>query len=84
MNTCAISKGSVHFAAKMATHALASMLDELMGRNRNLAPSDQRNDPRWDDQEVVMQMIQLSDVGYQPVHFDFVTMLRHCCVYDGL
>ena len=36
----------------MAANVLASMLDELMGRDRNLAPSDRKNDTRWDDTEV--------------------------------
>jgi hypothetical protein len=36
----------------MAANVLASMLDELMGRDRNLAPSDRKNDTRWDDSEV--------------------------------
>ena len=38
---------------KMAASAAAALLDELMGRNRNLAPSDERTEVRWDDPEVV-------------------------------
>lgn len=37
---------------KMASHALAAMLDELMGRGRNLAPSEQKSETRWDDTDV--------------------------------
>jgi len=37
----------------MATSAIASMLDELMGRNRNLAPDDENNrETKWSDSEV--------------------------------
>ena len=37
----------------MATSQIASMLDELMGRNRNLAPDDAANrETKWSDQEV--------------------------------
>ena len=30
----------------------AQLLDELMGRDRNLAPSDHREEKRWDDADV--------------------------------
>ena len=37
----------------MATSQIASMLDELMGRNRNLAPDDANNrETKWSDSEV--------------------------------
>jgi len=37
----------------MATSAIASMLDELMGRNRNLHPDDENNkEAKWSDAEV--------------------------------
>ncbi|KAL4240660.1 Luc7-like protein 3 [Mactra antiquata] len=36
----------------MASNALAQMLDELMGRDRNLAPTEKRSEPKWDDPEV--------------------------------
>ncbi|WAQ95217.1 LC7L3-like protein [Mya arenaria] len=36
----------------MASNALAQMLDELMGRDRNLNPTEKRNDPKWDDPDV--------------------------------
>jgi len=37
----------------MATSQIASMLDELMGRNRNLAPDDENNrETKWSDSEV--------------------------------
>ncbi|KAK6192197.1 hypothetical protein SNE40_003709 [Patella caerulea] len=32
--------------------AAAALLDELMGRDRNLQPSDQRTETRWDDKDV--------------------------------
>lgn len=36
----------------MASQALAAMLDELMGRDRNLAPTEKGPEPKWDDPEV--------------------------------
>ncbi|XP_048760962.1 luc7-like protein 3 [Ostrea edulis] len=36
----------------MASHALAQMLDELMGRDRNLAPTEKRDQVHWNDPEV--------------------------------
>ena len=37
----------------MATSQIASMLDELMGRNRNLAPDDAANkELKWSDPDV--------------------------------
>ncbi len=36
----------------MATAQLASMLDELMGRNRNVAPNENVRELRWSDPEV--------------------------------
>ena len=37
----------------MAAEA-AKLLDELMGRNRNAAPTENRRDIHWDDPEVIM------------------------------
>lgn len=36
----------------MATAHLASMLDELMGRNRNVAPNENVRELQWSDSEV--------------------------------
>ncbi|XP_046369991.1 luc7-like protein 3 isoform X2 [Haliotis rufescens] len=36
----------------MAAGAAAALLDELMGRDRNLAPSEQRSETHWSDPEV--------------------------------
>lgn len=36
----------------MAAAAAAALLDELMGRSRNLAPTEQSSEVRWDDDEV--------------------------------
>ncbi len=33
----------------MASSAIASMLDELMGRNRNLMPNEKPKDVHWSD-----------------------------------
>lgn len=38
--------------AKMAVAAAAALLDELMGRYRNLAPTDKTKDLNWEDPEV--------------------------------
>lgn len=37
---------------KMASHALAQMLDELMGKDRNLAPTEKRDQVHWSDPDV--------------------------------
>ncbi|KAJ8317869.1 hypothetical protein KUTeg_002960 [Tegillarca granosa] len=36
----------------MASNALAAMLDELMGRDRNLAPTEKKNELHWEDPEL--------------------------------
>lgn len=36
----------------MAVLAAAQLLDELMGRHRNMAPSDKTKDLNWEDPEV--------------------------------
>ena len=36
----------------MAASQAAALLDELMGRDRNLAPTEKRAELRWDDPEV--------------------------------
>ncbi|XP_060068636.1 luc7-like protein 3 [Ylistrum balloti] len=36
----------------MASHALSQMLDELMGRDRNLAPTEKKSELHWQDSEV--------------------------------
>ena len=36
----------------MATSQIASMLDELMGRNRNVAPNENVRELQWSDPEV--------------------------------
>lgn len=33
------------------------MLDELMGRDRNLAPTEKRREVRWDNPEVMLLKI---------------------------
>lgn len=42
----------------MASNALAAMLDELMGRDRNLAPTEKKNELHWEDSEVYISIIQ--------------------------
>ena len=32
--------------------ALSSLLDELMGKNRNAAPNEKLNEQHWSDEEV--------------------------------
>lgn len=36
----------------MAVLAAAQLLDELMGRNRNVAPSEKTKELNWEDSEV--------------------------------
>lgn len=40
-------------AEKMAVLAAAALLDELMGRNRNIAPNDKAKELNWEDPEVM-------------------------------
>lgn len=40
----------------MAVLAAAQLLDELMGRNRNLAPSDKTKELNWEDSEVSVKI----------------------------
>ena len=35
------------------SNVLAQMLDELMGRDRNLAPTEKRSETKWDDPDVI-------------------------------
>jgi hypothetical protein len=37
----------------MAVLAAAALLDELMGRNRNIAPDDKGKELNWEDPEVI-------------------------------
>ena len=37
----------------MAVLAAAALLDELMGRNRNIAPNDKAKELNWEDPEVI-------------------------------
>jgi hypothetical protein len=39
---------------KMAVLAAAALLDELMGRNRNIAPNDKAKELNWEDPEVIV------------------------------
>lgn len=34
--------------------AAAALLDELMGRNRNIAPNDKAKELNWEDPEVIV------------------------------
>lgn len=36
----------------MAAAAAAALLDELMGRQRNIDPTSAKREPKWDDEEV--------------------------------
>jgi hypothetical protein len=39
-------------SSKMAVLAAAQLLDELMGRNRNVAPNEKVKELNWEDPEV--------------------------------
>ena len=41
--------GTHEVAVTMASAAMAAMLDELMGRNRNIAPNDKKRQMHWSD-----------------------------------
>ena len=47
---------------KMATNTIAAMLDELMGRDRNLAPTEQRSEVRFDDTDVCLNTVECKRV----------------------
>jgi hypothetical protein len=42
---------------KMAVLAAAALLDELMGRNRNIAPNDKAKELNWEDPEVISLIV---------------------------
>lgn len=37
--------------------AAAALLDELMGRNRNIAPDDKGKELNWEDPEVIRSLV---------------------------
>ncbi|PSN55665.1 hypothetical protein C0J52_03176 [Blattella germanica] len=43
---------------KMAVLAAAALLDELMGRNRNIAPNDKAKELNWEDPEISLSPAQ--------------------------
>lgn len=43
---------SVVHVSKMATQAAAALLDELMGRSRNVLPEERNQNVHWDSPEV--------------------------------
>lgn len=45
-------KGESIVTRKMATQAAAALLDELMGRTRNVLPQERQNKLSWDSPEV--------------------------------
>lgn len=49
---CSVTVICDHLQTKMASLAAAALLDELMGRNRNILPDDVQNKINWDDQDV--------------------------------
>lgn len=42
---------------KMAVLAAAALLDELMGRNRNIAPNEKAKELNWEDPEVIRTIL---------------------------
>ena len=54
---CLVRKSWKNVSVKMASFA-AALLDELMGRHRNVAPSEQPSAPKWDDPEVILDLYQ--------------------------
>lgn len=49
---CRRVKGESIVTRKMATQAAAALLDELMGRTRNVLPQERQNKLSWDSPEV--------------------------------
>jgi hypothetical protein len=48
---------------KMAVLAAAALLDELMGRNRNIAPNDKAKELNWEDPEVMCLCVMFCIAG---------------------
>ena len=55
---------------------MAAMLDELMGRDRNLAPDDQSRGIRWDDKVGLFDLYTLSMLSNSFQNKTQVTLLR--------
>lgn len=45
----------------MAALAAAQLLDELMGRNRNIAPNEKPKELNWEDPEVSLILMSIKD-----------------------
>lgn len=45
----------------MAVLAAAQLLDELMGRNRNIAPNEKGKELNWEDPEVSVSVNNIFD-----------------------
>lgn len=72
------NKRRVKKLEKMAVLAAAALLDELMGRNRNIAPNDKAKELNWEDPEVicVCVMFGIADV----IQFDVRVKNQVMCV----
>lgn len=52
----------------MAVLAAAALLDELMGRNRNIAPNDKAKELNWEDPEVMCLCVMFCIAGVVELH----------------
>lgn len=48
------------------------LLDELMGRNRNLDPSVKNKELNWEDEEVSVEIERRAYRSYLTLHFFFI------------
>lgn len=58
----------------MAAAAAAALLDELMGRNRNVLPNEKPKEINWEDSEVILTIyyfpsIHMNSQLYLFIHF---------------
>ena len=70
----------------MASQALAQMLDELMGRDRNLNPTEKRTELKWNDPEAsyfVTDIFELHLAGHNTVlpTYDNTLSRKHMTIY---
>lgn len=63
----------------MAVLAAAALLDELMGRNRNIAPNDKAKELNWEDPEVMFLCVMFCIAGVVQMHV-FVCVKYNRCV----
>lgn len=62
----------------MAVLAAAALLDELMGRNRNIAPNDKAKELNWEDPEVMILCVMFCIAGVVQMHVCEIQSMCKC------